>query len=149
MINNDISIESLILENKRLTSEIAELHSDIKNIKRIKDLEIEHIRKIAGDKIIKDLVDVIDVIDSAYKVSKDRHGLSLLYTKILRVIEKNGGTVFGAIGDAFECDLHEAVGTTNGHDVRPGLISEVYQHGVMIGDEVIRYAKVLVETDEN
>lgn len=109
---------------------------------------VENGNKTANEKIIKDLCEVLDDICIGYKQSRDPHGLSILYTKLLRVVEKNGGEVYAHEGDIFTTDLHEAVGVSHTPFASPGIITEVYRHGIKIDGKIVMYAKVVVEGEE-
>lgn len=96
----EYEIEALRKINTARELELLELKEDFKNYKKKKEQEIARIRKTAADNIIKDLVTVIDTVSEAYKHSKDKHGLSLLYTKLLNIIKLNGGTITRTTGES-------------------------------------------------
>jgi molecular chaperone GrpE len=50
---------------------------------------------------------------------------------------------YGAVGDAFDPDIHEAIGMQQG-DVKEEQLAAVYLKGYKLKDRVIRHAKVMV-----
>jgi molecular chaperone GrpE (heat shock protein) len=109
----------------------------------------EEIKKCKED-YINDLIETIDLIWREYKHAKSPYTLSLIYSSMVRVIEKNGGKTFGNEGEKYNSEIHDLVGyTSDDYDyiTKSGQISNVLSPGIMIGDKVIRPAKVLVKTE--
>ena len=50
---------------------------------------------------------------------------------------------FGAVGEAFDPELHEAIGMQTG-DVEEEQLAAVYLKGYRLKDRIIRHAKVMV-----
>ena len=57
---------------------------------------------------------------------------------------KLGLTAFGAAGEAFDPNLHNAVMHVEDDSLGEGVIAEVFQRGYRLGDKVIRFAMVKV-----
>lgn len=51
---------------------------------------------------------------------------------------------FGAAGDVFSPDFHNAVMHVEDEDAEAGVIVEVFQKGYKLGDRIIRHAMVKV-----
>ena len=73
-------------------------------------------------------------------------GVKMIVREFDRLLEGEGVTVTGKVGDAFDKELHEAIAEEPG-DVAPGSISRVVAPGYRLGDRVLRYAKVAVAPD--
>jgi molecular chaperone GrpE len=69
-------------------------------------------------------------------------GLNAIERKFLAVLERNGVTPVGDIGDVFDPAFHEAVATDDSGD--GSHIVEVYQTGYRQGDAALRPAMVKV-----
>lgn len=77
-------------------------------------------------------------------------GVRMLAREFARMLEREGLTPIGTVGEAFNAAQHEAVATESVEGVAPGAVSRVVQVGYRLGDKVLRYAKVAVaprETD--
>lgn len=71
-------------------------------------------------------------------------GVKLMAREFARMLEREGLTPIGVVGEAFDAAHHEAVGTEAAEGVAPGAVSRVIQQGYRLGDKVLRYAKVAV-----
>ena len=77
--------------------------------------------------------------DAAYK-----KGVEMTMTGMLKCFEAMGVEVFGAVGDAFDPNFHNAVMHTENPDLGENTIAMVFQKGFKMGDKVIRFAMVQV-----
>ena len=71
-------------------------------------------------------------------------GVKMIQREFDRLLEGEGVTVTGTVGEAFDKALHEAVGEEPADGVAPGCIARVVAPGYRLGDRVLRYAKVAV-----
>ena len=71
-------------------------------------------------------------------------GIILLAREFARMLEREGVTQIGQVGEAFNSAWHEAVATEAAEGVAPGAVSRVVQAGYRLGDKVLRHAKVTV-----
>ena len=77
--------------------------------------------------------------DAAYK-----KGVEMTMTELQKCFESMGVEIFGAVGDAFDPNFHNAVMHTENPDLGENTIAMVFQKGFKIGDKVIRFAMVQV-----
>lgn len=71
-------------------------------------------------------------------------GVKLMAREFARLLEREGLTPIGTVGEAFNPAHHEAVATEAVDGVEAGAVSRVIQVGYRMGDKVLRYAKVAV-----
>jgi len=127
--------------------------ADFVNSKKGDEKSRAEFKKYANEQLILDLLPALDSFDMAQankeaweSVDKNwREGISYIHSQILSVLEQNGVTKIDPEGKEFDPKLHsslEAVHTENKEEV--GHIAEVMQSGYMLGDKVIRPAKVKV-----
>ncbi len=81
------------------------------------------------------------IYESAEKVAE---GLALTAKSVDSMLAKLSIEKFGAAGDAFDPNLHNAVMHCEDDSLGEGVIAEVFQCGYKKGDKVIRYAMVKV-----
>ncbi|MEM8756208.1 MAG: nucleotide exchange factor GrpE [Planctomycetota bacterium] len=75
-------------------------------------------------------------------------GVEIVRAELLRALEMQGVTVIEAeAGDELDPGRHEAVSQMPIEGVEPGRIGQVFQTGYMLGDRVLRPAKVVVATE--
>jgi molecular chaperone GrpE len=71
-------------------------------------------------------------------------GLQALHRKLLGLLEAQGVTPFESLGETFDPELHEAVGTVETDEYEPGRVADEVQRGYRWNDEVLRPARVRV-----
>ena len=77
--------------------------------------------------------------DAAYK-----KGVEMTMTELVKCFSAMGVESYGAVGDTFDPNLHNAVMHTESDDFGENTISLVFQKGFKLGDKVIRFAMVQV-----
>ncbi len=80
-----------------------------------------------------------DTADAAYK-----KGVELTMNELLKIFTSLGVEVFGAAGDAFDPNLHNAVMHIDDENLGENTIAQVFQKGFKIGEKVVRFAMVQV-----
>ena len=77
--------------------------------------------------------------DAAFK-----KGVEMTMNQLVSVMEKLGVESFGAAGDHFDPQLHNAVMHIEDESLGENVIAEVFQKGFLVGEKVIRFAMVKV-----
>ena len=77
--------------------------------------------------------------DAAYK-----KGVEMTMTELEKIFAGMGVTAFGAVGETFDPNLHNAVMHTEDESLGENVIAQVFQKGFQVGDKVIRFAMVQV-----
>jgi len=101
--------------------------------------------------LLKDLLDSLDNFDRTLDAAKDAKdaksiadGIKMINKSLVSMLENKYNLVaFGKEGDAFDPDLHEAIGMQEGK-VKKEELAAVYLKGYKLKDKVIRHAKVMV-----
>ena len=75
---------------------------------------------------------------------KVAEGLSMISKSFTELLVKFGVEQFGAPGDAFDPNLHNAIMHVEDEGCGEGEILEVFQRGYRRGDKIVRYAMVKV-----
>ena len=77
--------------------------------------------------------------DAAFK-----KGVEMTMNQLVSVMEKLGVESFGAAGDHFDPQLHNAVMHIEDESLGENVIAEVFQKGFKVGDKIVRFAMVKV-----
>lgn len=77
--------------------------------------------------------------DAAFK-----KGVEMTMNQLVSVMEKLGVVSFGAAGEVFDPQLHNAVMHVEDEAFGENVIAEVFQKGFKVGDKVVRFAMVKV-----
>ncbi|MBR4630569.1 MAG: nucleotide exchange factor GrpE [Treponema sp.] len=105
----------------------------------------------ANSSLLSDLLDSLDnfdrTVESAATATDPKSiadGVTMINKSLVGMLESKYGLVgYGAVGDAFDPDIHEAIGMQEG-DVSEEQLAAVYLKGYKLKDKVIRHAKVMV-----
>ena len=104
-----------------------------------------------GADVIKSMLSVLDDMHRAVAASEKsdditalREGERLVLQKFEEALRQKNVTEIEAQDKEFNPDFHEAVARFAAGEDKKGLIIDVVQRGYMLGDKVLRYAKVVV-----
>ncbi len=128
-----------LVDLKRVTAEYANYR---RRTEANRDVERE---RLIGD-VIKALLPVLDDVDRAEKHG-DLEGdapFATIAAKLRASVEKVGLVPFGAKGDAFDHNVHEAVFQQPSPDVETETVIDVVETGYHVGSTLLRAAKVVV-----
>ena len=155
-------------KNKKLESKISELEAKLEeadkaaaeqndkymrvaaeydNFRKRSAKEKEGIYSDAYSDALKSILPIIDNleravgVDGADAVAK---GLEMTLKGAAEALEKMGVEAFGAEGDEFDPNMHNAMMMVDDENHKEGEIVTVFQKGYKKGDKIIRYAMVTV-----
>ena len=118
------------------------------NFRRRTAKEKESVWSDAVAETVKGLLPIADNLERAAATSGDAEkiaaGLAMTMTSLTDTFGKLGLTAFGAAGDAFDPNLHNAVMHVEDESLGENVVAEVFQKGYRLGDKVIRFAMVKV-----
>lgn len=123
------------------------LAAEYDNFRKRSAKEKESIYGDAVSDVVGEILPIFDnleraaIYESAEKVAE---GLALTAKSVDSMLAKLNIEKFGAAGDAFDPNLHNAVMHCEDESLGEGVIAEVFQCGYKKGDKVIRYAMVKV-----
>ena len=80
-----------------------------------------------------------ETADEAFK-----KGVEMTMTELTKIMEGIGMKPFGAAGDPFDPEKHNAVMHVDDETLGENTVAEVFQTGFTLGDKVIRFAMVKV-----
>jgi molecular chaperone GrpE len=107
---------------------------------------------------VRDLVDLADLFDRALQSVPEQEaqsafvdGVRLIAGRLHSLLESKGMQRIKTVGELFNPQLHEAVRAEPSTELEPNTICAEFQPGYMIGDRVVKPAKVVVTRagDEN
>lgn len=124
---------------QRVTAEYA-------NYRKRTEANREAERERAVGDVAKSLLPVLDDLDRA-----EKHGdltgetaFATIAAKLRGAAERLGLTPFGAAGEPFDHNLHEAILQQPSADVEVDTIADVVETGYLLGSTLLRAAKVVV-----
>jgi len=125
--------------------------AEFANYKKRVEREQAQTYQTAAGNIIKRYLEISDDLERALKNRPKNNddstwadGIELIYRKFLSVMESEGIKTMAAEGELFDPNLHEAISQEDSDDHESGQIIEVVQPGYILGDRVLRPAKVRI-----
>ncbi len=104
-----------------------------------------------GSDVIKSMLSVLDDMYRAVAASEKsediaalREGEKLVLQKFEEALRQKNVTEIEALDKEFDPDFQEAVARFAAGDEKKGKVIDVVQRGYMLGEKVLRYAKVVV-----
>ena len=145
----DAKIESLEKELAAQKDKYMRLAAEYDNYRKRTANEKLSIYDDATGKAVTELLPVADSVRIALENLKDADaeiikGVELIQTQLGRSFEKLKITSYGAVGDTFDPQLHNAISMVDSDELESGQIAAVFQTGYKIGDKIIRHAMVQV-----
>ena len=153
---NPINPDAETSEVDRLKEELRREHemylralADFDNYRKRVERERATAARNGTREIILSLLPVLDGFDRALehlgsKPSPMTEGLLAIHRKLMGLLEAQGVTPFNSVGETFNPELHEAIGSVKSDAHESGEIVDEVQRGYRWGDEVLRPARVRV-----
>lgn len=125
--------------------------ADMENMRKRNAKDRQDILRYAADRPIQELLPVFDNLQRAVDhASADPKtvvdGVKMILTLANMAFERLNVLGFGAVGENFDPNLHEAVQQASSETVAKGAITQVFERGYKLHDKLIRPAKVIVST---
>lgn len=127
------------------------LHAEFDNYRKRTLREKMDLVQSGGADVLKAMLPVVDDVNRALDameksddVAALRDGVRLIAMKFDEVLRSKGVTEIEAKGQELDVDRHEAVAKFAAGEENKGKIIDVVQRGYMLGDKVLRFAKVVV-----
>lgn len=127
------------------------LMADFDNFRKRTLKEKSELIRNGAETAMKGLLPIVDDFERGLQAVADtegaeavKEGMTLIYNKFVKYLEKNGVKVMETTGADFNDEFHEAVALVPGPEERKGKIIDTLEKGYMINDKVLRHAKVAV-----
>ena len=91
-----------------------------------------------------DVQRAVEAMEKSDDLEALRAGVRLISQKFTEALRQKGVTEIEVRGKAFDADLCEAVAKFAAGEDKKGTVIDVVQTGYMLGDKVLRFAKVVV-----
>jgi molecular chaperone GrpE len=127
-----------------LNDKYLRLYSEYENYRKRTNIEKADLLLNGSREMMKAILPVIDDFESALAATQDE-GVSLIYNKMMKILEQKGLKPMDVKGEKFDENLHEAITRIPAtEDSQKGLVVDVVEKGYYLNDKVLRYAKVVV-----
>jgi len=150
----DLSLKAAEAENKssEWQDKYLRLSAEFDNYRKRTLKEKADLLRYGNEDLLNKILSVVDdferglhIIDKSEDVVALKEGIHLIYNKFNEFIKQNGIKEIEALGQDFNIDFHEAMTKIPApSEELKGKVVEVIEKGYLLGDKVIRYAKVVV-----
>jgi len=146
-------LAALQQERAQLEDQLRRTLADAANMRRRAQKEAEDARRRIVEGFAQELLPVVDNFELALQANAQAaapdvealvQGIAMVRTMLLSVLERHGLQEITALGRPFDPALHEAVAVEPTDAVPEGKIVRVLMKGYLIGDRVVRHARVVV-----
>ena len=126
------------------------LFAEFENYKRRTAKERIDLFKTAGKEVLSSLIPVVEDFKRAlYQEDPnqdDNQGIQLIYNKLIETLKNQGLEELEVrVGDSFDSEIHEAISQIPAqNDDQKGKIIDIIEGGYKLGDQVIKFPKVVV-----
>lgn len=125
------------------TEDLQRLNAEYTNYRRRTERDRQAVIETTKAKVLADFLPILDDMELARQHGDLNEGpLKAIADKLTGVLTKNQLTPFGAEGDAFDPEVHEAVQDLSTGDEQ--VIGTVLRRGYTVGERVVRTAMVII-----
>jgi len=146
-----------------LETKIAELEdqrlralADLDNYRKRMVRQFDEVVRSANDRLLIELVEVVDNFERAIAHTNDqgevdavrlaalKHGTELIYGQLRGLLDRYDVKPLESIGRPFDPRYHEALAQIDSDQYDEGIVAAEINRGYLIGERVLRYARVAV-----
>jgi len=144
-----------VLENqlREQNDKYLRLMAEFDNYKKRTSRDFDRLIASANEKLISEFIEVRESLERAVKAAEEcgdaktlAEGMKLIFSKFEEVLSRNGLKPFGAAGEPFDPQLHDALMKTADETVPEDHIVEIFEKGYTLNTRVIRHARVVVSS---
>ena len=144
------ALEKLENEKKDLKDQLLRAIAEQENTRRIARRDVQAAKDFASQGFAKSLLDVSDSLGYALEAAKGDdaslesliEGVELTRGQLVKAFGAQGVEEFGAVGDAFDPGLHEALFEYPDEEKEAGTVGQVVKTGFTMKGRTIRAAQV-------
>lgn len=137
----------LAVELERLRDRYLRARADLENYRKRSQQEIDRRVAEGRDRILLDWLEVVDSVDRALHIdegSSVAEGLRAVLGQMQGVLGRHGVDRVDAVGEPFDPELHEAVGTRADPEAPERTVVDIARTGYRVGERILRPAQVIV-----
>jgi molecular chaperone GrpE len=125
--------------------------ADLDNARKRAQRDLQEGVRFANERLLKDFLPVVDNLERALSHGSStrdwaslEQGLQMTQKQFEGTLARHGAKPLTALGQPFDPNLHEAMGTTESTELAPGTVAAEVLRGWMLHDRLVRPALVSV-----
>lgn len=127
------------------------LYAEFDNYKKRTLKEKAELIQTAGKNVLEQMLPLIDDVERAMGTVKTadnvealKEGMELIHGKFVKFLDSNNVKEIETVGMPFNTDFHEAIAQLQMGDDKKGMVIDCTQKGYIMGEKVVRFAKVVI-----
>ncbi len=139
------------MEVAKIRETMLRLQAETENTRKRLTRELERSRKLALERVMKDLLQVRDSLERGLEIDPASatvesliEGQELTLRMLNKVMEDNHLKMIDPLGQPFNPELHEAMTMLPSADYEENTVMEVLEKGYSLHDRLVRPARVVV-----
>ncbi len=128
--------------------DLQRLKAEFDNYRKRVDRDRQLVVEQAAARVVAELLPVLDDIERAREHGEVEGGFKTVAESLEQTLTRLGLQRFGAVGDAFDPNVHEAVMHTMSPDVKETTVVDVMRSGYLFAERLLRPAMVTVADPE-
>jgi molecular chaperone GrpE len=124
------------------TGDLQRISAEYSNYRRRVERDRQLVMDMAKAQVINQFLTVLDDIERAQEHGDLSGAFKAVADKVVAALQAQGLEPFGAIGDGFDPEVHEAVQHATSPDVDKPTVTTVLRRGYRLGERVLRPALV-------
>lgn len=142
----------IIEEAKEYKDKYMRLYAEFDNARKRMDREKQDFVKYANEGIIGEFLDIMDNLERSLSAAEEKHqdydaflkGIEMVMANIYELLKRNNVKPIEAKGKIFDPHAHEVLMQEENDELEEGTVLEEFQKGYLLGEKVVRTAKVKV-----
>jgi molecular chaperone GrpE len=146
-------LDALLADTQRERDEYLELakrtQADFENYRKRMNAEVQAAAVRGKAEVVREVIEAVDNLERALEAaSQDTDdlagGVVMVLNGLRETLARNGVEAVDPKGEKFDPQLHEALSTQPGGGAESGTVVEVIQKGYLVGEQLVRPARVVV-----
>ena len=146
-------------EEEKLSNRVVELEdkllrsaAEFDNYKKRMVRNYDEMIRLAGDRILKEVLDIVDNFERALNTDDNatpeslREGTKLIFTQMTGLLDKHNVKPIEALGKQFDPNFHEALMQVPSDEYDEGIVALEVGKGYLQDKRVLRHSKVGVSS---
>jgi molecular chaperone GrpE len=148
----EADFERLLSDANRQRDEYLELaqrtKADFENFRKRMTAEVQAAQMRGRIEVAREVIEAVDNLERALEAAGEGEslaaGVEMVLGGLRETLTRNGVEPVDPEGEQFDPNRHEALSTQPAEGVESGTVVEVLQKGYVLGDQLVRPARVVV-----
>jgi len=152
VVLNSSKYQALLKDAAEYKDKYVRLYAEFENARKRMDREKFEFIKYANEGILTEFLGILDDLERSIESAKTNHddsdaffkGMDMIISRMESILKSNDIKPIETRGKTFDPHYHEVLMQEESNKHKDGVIIEEFQKGFMLGEKVIRTAKVKV-----